>query len=72
VAVTAGKDKAVRVWDLGAGQLTRTLTGHAGQVAAVACTILDGGPVAVNWDGTARVWSGPPPAPVCREPEPVD
>ncbi|WP_234319475.1 caspase family protein, partial [Streptomyces sp. NRRL S-237] len=38
--------------------LRDTLTGHAGVVHSVACTVLDGGPVAVtgSWDRTVRVW----------------
>ncbi len=39
--------------------LRATLTGHTGNVGAVACTMLDGRPVAVSgcgWDGTVRVW----------------
>ncbi|MCX0274938.1 WD40 repeat domain-containing protein [Nocardia zapadnayensis] len=36
-----------------------TLTGHTGGVSAVACTVLDGRPIAVtgSWDGTVRVWN---------------
>jgi len=38
--------------------LRATLTGHGGKVQAVACTQLDGRPVAVTcgWDGTVRIW----------------
>ncbi|MGH3979013.1 MAG: hypothetical protein ACRDRZ_08445, partial [Pseudonocardiaceae bacterium] len=59
VAVTAGGDATVRVWDLGTGRpIGNPLTGHTGTVEAVACTVLDGRPVAVTggWDDTVRVW----------------
>ncbi|GAA2753377.1 WD40 repeat domain-containing protein [Kitasatospora cinereorecta] len=38
--------------------LRDTLTGHTNTVSAVACTVLDGRPVAVtaSWDDTVRVW----------------
>jgi WD40 repeat protein len=59
VAVTAGVDSTVRVWDLRAGaQVGEPLTGHTGAVVAVACTEVDGTPVAVTtgYDSTVRVW----------------
>ncbi|MEU1458376.1 hypothetical protein ABZ455_41045, partial [Streptomyces avermitilis] len=58
-AVTGGWDDTVRVWDLASGrQVGAPLTGHTGTVSAVACTVLDGTPVAVicSNDGTVRVW----------------
>ncbi|MGW3313002.1 caspase family protein [Streptomyces sp. NPDC001073] len=65
VAVTGGgrgdsdSDSTVQVWDLATGQQIRELlTGHTGRVDAVACTVLDGKPVAVTGssDSTVRVW----------------
>ena len=49
----------MRVWDLATRQpVSDPLTWHTGPVAAVACTVLDGRPVAVSGshDGTVRVW----------------
>ena len=48
-------------WATGSGfspALRNTLTGHTGGVGALACTSLDGVPVAVtgSWDRTVRVW----------------
>ncbi|WP_157110320.1 caspase family protein [Nocardia anaemiae] len=58
VAVTGGRDNAVRVWDLGTGIERTVLTGHTDWVNAVACTSIDGCPVVVatSHDNTARVW----------------
>jgi hypothetical protein len=59
IAVTAGLDRTVRIWDL----TTRTpigdpLTGHTDAVRAVACTVLDNRPIAVTagLDRTVRIW----------------
>ncbi|MEU3645237.1 caspase family protein [Lentzea sp. NPDC034063] len=48
----------VRVWDLTNGEQLFTLTGHEGAARAVACSVIDGQPVAVTGgtDGTVRVW----------------
>jgi WD40 repeat protein len=58
VAVTAGDDATVWVWDLITATLRVTLTGHDGRVNAVACSTVDGQPVAVtaSYDETVRVW----------------
>ncbi|WP_218007549.1 SAV_2336 N-terminal domain-related protein, partial [Nocardia vinacea] len=58
VAVTAGHDRMVRVWDLDAELERAVLTGHTDWVIAAACTVVDGRPVAVttSFDGTVRVW----------------
>ncbi|MFF0000932.1 hypothetical protein [Streptomyces avermitilis] len=54
-----GGDGTVRVWDLRSGtQIGEPMTGHTFGVEAVACSVLDGAPVAVTGgiDGTMRVW----------------
>ncbi|MEU1209419.1 WD40 repeat domain-containing protein [Nocardia sp. NPDC005825] len=58
VAVTAGFDRVVRVWDLGTGTERAVLTVHTDQVWAVGCTEVDGRPVAVTAgsDRSVRVW----------------
>ncbi len=57
--VTGSDDATVRVWDLSTGQpVGQPLTGHTSWVSAVACTVLDGRPVAItaSEDDTVRVW----------------
>ncbi|MFE5029496.1 trypsin-like peptidase domain-containing protein [Streptomyces sp. NPDC056656] len=52
-------DKTVRVWDLATGtQLSEFLTDHPRQIAGVACTTVDGTPVAITRcrAGKARLW----------------
>jgi WD40 repeat protein len=58
VIVTCSHDQTIRVWDLVAGGLLKTLTGHTGAVTAVAVGVLDSHPVAVSGsrDRTVRVW----------------
>ena len=59
IAVTAGDDGTVRVWDLAAGRaMGDPMLGHEGIVRAVACTQVNGRTVAVTAgvDGTVRVW----------------
>ncbi|WP_326771167.1 AAA family ATPase (plasmid) [Streptomyces sp. NBC_01591] len=56
---TEVNDTTVRVWDLTTGrQIGKPFTGHTDDVNAVACTVLDGRPVAVTGseDHTVRVW----------------
>lgn len=59
VAVTAGDDHTVRVWDLGRGLEMAALRGHDRAVQAVACSVVDGVPVAVSVGGdpVVRVWN---------------
>lgn len=55
----ADEERVVRLWDLHTGQQAGApLTGHTGEVTAVATTTVDGRPVAVTTcdDGTMRVW----------------
>ncbi|MGW9597806.1 hypothetical protein ACWHLZ_47120 [Streptomyces chartreusis] len=60
--VTGSEEGTVQVWDLGTGQqVGDPLTGHTGQVSAVATADIDGRPHVVSgstrWrDGTVRVW----------------
>jgi len=59
IAVTAGRDGTVRIWDLTTGtSIGEPLTGHTDIVEAVACTVLDSKPIAVTAgrDGTVRIW----------------
>ncbi|MFK0127094.1 caspase family protein, partial [Streptomyces nigra] len=58
VAVSAGDDGTVRVWDLIDNTEQAVLEGHSGDVFDVACTELDGHAVAVSagLDRTVRVW----------------
>jgi WD40 repeat protein len=73
VAVTGHRDGTVGVWDLATSTFTRhhdgtvgatrrligePLTGHTDEVRSVACTVVDGTPVAVTGsnDTTVRVW----------------
>ncbi|HWD05329.1 MAG TPA: caspase family protein [Amycolatopsis sp.] len=41
IAVTAGHDAVVRVWDLETGTIRATLTEHTDTVDAIACTVVD-------------------------------
>ncbi|MEU9869431.1 WD40 repeat domain-containing protein [Actinomadura sp. NPDC048021] len=59
VAVTAGRDKAVRVWGVDDGNaVLPPLSGHTGIVNAVAAAIVNGRPTAISGgdDRTVRVW----------------
>ncbi|MBT2545214.1 hypothetical protein J7E99_32050 [Streptomyces sp. ISL-44] len=63
VAVTAGADHTLRVWDLGDSHTTGDGDagqgqGHSGPVLAIATAVLDGRPVAVTAgaDHTLRTW----------------
>ncbi len=59
IAVTAGQDLTIRIWDLITGeQVGGPLTGHLSSISAVACAELDGQPIAVTGsnDQTVRIW----------------
>ncbi|MCS6849571.1 MAG: hypothetical protein NZ700_00200 [Gemmataceae bacterium] len=56
ILVTAGADKAVKIWDLEKGALQKTLTGHTDQVFAVAISP-DGDKLATgSYNGEVKVW----------------
>ncbi|KOU25553.1 hypothetical protein ADK51_15130, partial [Streptomyces sp. WM6368] len=58
--MTGGDDRTVRRWDLDTGQQCgRPLTGHDGEVVAVATALLEGDAVAVTGDGEGvlRIWN---------------
>ncbi|GIH93478.1 hypothetical protein Psi01_41080 [Planobispora siamensis] len=59
LAVTAGADRTVRIWDLETGsQLGEPLTGHTDHVWSVAAAVVDGRPLALTAgaDRTVRIW----------------
>ena len=58
IAVTSGRDRTVRIWNLTNGIPLGLLTGHTGPVTAAACAQLDGRPIAFtsSWDRTVQIW----------------
>jgi WD40 repeat protein len=55
-AVSAGKDRAVRVWDLETGACLRVLEGHKWQIRSVNVTPDGGLAVSAGGDRIVRVW----------------
>jgi WD40 repeat protein len=55
-AVSASKDKTLKVWDLVTGSELRTLTGHSGSVNGVAVTPDGRCAVSASDDATLKVW----------------
>jgi WD40 repeat protein len=55
-AASASGDRGVRLWDLGTGQILRTLKGHTDEVNAVAVTPDGRRAVSASGDGTLRLW----------------
>jgi uncharacterized protein (TIGR02996 family) len=56
LAVSAGRDSVLRIWDLVTGSCVRTLMGHASAVLAVAVTADGRFVVSGSQDHTLRVW----------------
>ena len=59
VAVTAGDDGTVRMWDLATARpVGSPMTGHRGPVSSLTMAALDGRPVAITggFDETVRLW----------------
>ncbi|MGW4894850.1 AAA family ATPase [Kitasatospora sp. NPDC004240] len=58
VAVSAGENGSLRVWDLATDRQRVLPEGHGTLVPAIACAEVDGRPVAVTvgWDNTVRIW----------------
>jgi WD40 repeat protein/tetratricopeptide (TPR) repeat protein len=55
-AVSGGKDKTVRVWDLESGACLRTLEGHRGSVTSISVTPDGRHAVSGSEDHTVRLW----------------
>jgi WD40 repeat protein len=55
-AVSASRDRMLRLWDLGTGQTIHTLEGHTNPVYAVAVTPDGCRAVSASWDRTLRLW----------------
>jgi WD40 repeat protein/serine/threonine protein kinase len=56
LALTAGEDHGVRLWDAAGGRSLRTLYGHGDQVTSVDISADGGRAVSASWDGTVRLW----------------
>ncbi len=54
-AISASRDKTLKVWDLKTGQCVMTLKGHAGYVISVAI-LPNGNAISASWDNTLKVW----------------
>ncbi len=55
--ISAGRDKALKVWNLLTGQCQATWEGHSGDVTSVSVTPDDRHVVSASIDKTVRVWS---------------
>ena len=53
---SGGRDGTVRLWDVATGQVRVSLSGHAGQVTAVAVAPDGSWLAAGSWDGAVRIW----------------
>ena len=56
LAVSAGSDGTLIVWEVASGRKLRTLTGHTNWVNAVAVTPDGQRAVSASWDQTLKVW----------------
>ena len=56
-AVSGSDDRTARVWDLEAGKLLHTLTGHNGLVIGIAVSADGSRAISGNTSGPARMWS---------------
>ena len=55
-AVSASRDRTLKVWDLETGEVLRTLEGHSGVVMAVAVTPDSRQAISASGDRTLKVW----------------
>ncbi len=55
-AVSASRDKTLKLWDLATGHEVPTLTGHSSWVYAVAITPDGKQAVSASWDKTLKLW----------------
>ena len=55
-AVSASRDKTLKVWDLETGRVLRMLEGHSDAVSGVAVTADGKRAVSASWDQTLKVW----------------
>ena len=53
---SAGRDRAVRLWDVFSGRQTHVLTGHTAEVLGVAIGSRDKLLASCGYDGTVRLW----------------
>jgi cytochrome c len=53
---TAGEDRRIAIWLVGADQPTKVLEGHEGPIAALAISPDGGWLASASWDHTVRVW----------------
>jgi WD40 repeat protein len=55
-AVSASRDKTLKLWDLDTGRALRTLEGHSEEVSGAAVTPDGKRAVSASWDYTLKVW----------------
>jgi WD40 repeat protein len=54
---TGGSDNRIHIWDLNSRVVIKTLVGHTGSVAALACDGTGATLVSGSYDTTVRVWN---------------
>ena len=57
LALAAGDDGAVALWDLEAGKLAHRFTGHTAKIVGLAVSADGKWAATASWDRTARLWS---------------